>query len=193
MSTAAEAVPKTADAIKVERMSFGRWVRIVGWRHVVAIAFVIWALFPVFYVITLAFSGGNTLTVWVNREKVHSNDKGKAEATAVVLKLKKGKNELLVKMCNAEQPQALTFVLGHGDAFAYPYGFANWTTAAIVWPLFGDWTVTLWSAVGALGCIAATFYAFPELRRGYWAAAVIAKPAPAMPLPAPPKALDIPL
>ncbi len=70
MSTpAAEAIPKTADAIKVERMSFGRWVRIVGWRHVVAIAFVIWALFPVFYVVTLAFSGGNTLTAACPPEK----------------------------------------------------------------------------------------------------------------------------
>jgi len=35
---------------------------VVGWRHVVAIIVVIWALFPAFYVITLAFSGGNTLT-----------------------------------------------------------------------------------------------------------------------------------
>ena len=50
------------DTIKAERMPFGRWMRLVGWRHVVAVIFVIWALFPVFYVITLAFSGGNTLT-----------------------------------------------------------------------------------------------------------------------------------
>lgn len=55
--------------IKVERMGFGRWLRLVGWRHVVAILFVIWALFPVFYVITLAFSGGNTLTAACPPEK----------------------------------------------------------------------------------------------------------------------------
>ena len=67
--------------------------------------------------------------------------------------------------------------LGHGDAYAYPYGFANWTTAAIVWPVLGNWGVTLWSALGAVGCIAATFVAFPELRRGWWAAAVLANPA----------------
>ena len=48
--------------IRPERMAFGRWLRLIGWRHAVAILFVIWALFPVFYVITLAFSGGNTLT-----------------------------------------------------------------------------------------------------------------------------------
>ena len=68
-------------------------------------------------------------------------------------------------------------MLGHGDAYAYPYGFANWTTAAIVWPVLGNWGVTLWTALGAVGCIAATFLAFPELRRGWWAAAVLANPA----------------
>ena len=68
-------------------------------------------------------------------------------------------------------------VLAHGDAYAYPYGFVNWTTAALVWPLFGNWAVTLWTALGAVGCIVATFVAFPELRRGWWAAAVLANPA----------------
>jgi hypothetical protein len=68
-------------------------------------------------------------------------------------------------------------VLAHGDAYAYPYGFVNWTTAAMAWPLFGDWAVTLWTAIGVVGCIVATFVAFPELRRGWWAAAVLANPA----------------
>jgi hypothetical protein len=68
-------------------------------------------------------------------------------------------------------------VLAHGDAFAYPYGFVNWTTAALAWPLFGNWTVTLWTALGVIGCIVATFVAFPELRSGWWAAAVLANPA----------------
>jgi hypothetical protein len=68
-------------------------------------------------------------------------------------------------------------VLGHGDAYAYPYGFTNWTAAALLWPLFGNWAVTLTTALGALGCIVATFLAFPELRRGWWAAAVLANPA----------------
>ena len=48
--------------IKAAKMPFGRWMRIVGWRHVVAIIMVIWAQFPALYVINLAFSGGNTLT-----------------------------------------------------------------------------------------------------------------------------------
>jgi len=64
-------------------------------------------------------------------------------------------------------------VLAHGDAYAYPYGFVNWTTAALVWPLLGDRAVTLWTALGAVGCIVATFVAFPELRRGWWACAVL--------------------
>jgi hypothetical protein len=68
-------------------------------------------------------------------------------------------------------------VLAHGDAYAYPYGFVNWTTAALLWPLFGNWVVTLWTAIGVIGCIVATFVAFPELRRGWWAAAVLANPA----------------
>jgi len=68
-------------------------------------------------------------------------------------------------------------VLAHGDAYAYPYGFVNWTTAALVWPLLGNWAITLWTAIGAVGCMLATFVAFPELRRGWWAAAVLANPA----------------
>ena len=69
-------------------------------------------------------------------------------------------------------------ILGHGSAFTFPYGVVNWTTAAIAWPLFGDWAVTLWTALGTVGCLAATFFAFPELRRGPWlTAAVLANPA----------------
>ena len=68
-------------------------------------------------------------------------------------------------------------VLGHGDAYAYPYGFVNWTFAAMLWPLFGNWAVTLTSVLGAAGCIVATFVAFPELREGWWAAATLANPA----------------
>lgn len=60
-------------------------------------------------------TGGNTLTVWVNREKVFDSAQGKAEPFALELKLKKGPNELLVKMCNAELPQQFAFVVGSGD------------------------------------------------------------------------------
>ena len=43
-------------------MPFGRWFRVVGWRHLVAVIMCIWALFPAVYVVSLAFSGDNTLT-----------------------------------------------------------------------------------------------------------------------------------
>jgi hypothetical protein len=68
-------------------------------------------------------------------------------------------------------------VLGHGAAYAYPYGVTNWTVGALLWPVFGDWSVTLGTVLGVAACIAATFVAFPELRRGWWAAAALANPA----------------
>ena len=68
-------------------------------------------------------------------------------------------------------------VLGHGGAYAFPYGFSNWTVGALLWPALGNWGVTLCTALGAIGCIVATFVAFPELRRGWWAAATLANPA----------------
>jgi hypothetical protein len=60
-------------------------------------------------------TGGNTITVWVNGEKVHSAEQGKAEPVALSLKLKQGKNTLLVKMCNTDQPQSFSFAIGFGD------------------------------------------------------------------------------
>ena len=68
-------------------------------------------------------------------------------------------------------------VLHHGQAVAFPYGLVPWTTAALVRPLFGDWTVTLWLVLGTVGLMAATFWAFPELRRGWWASAALVNPA----------------
>jgi arabinogalactan oligomer/maltooligosaccharide transport system permease protein len=53
MSTTAE--------VKVERMGFGRWLRLVGWRHVIALMAVAFAVFPILYIITLAFTGSQTL------------------------------------------------------------------------------------------------------------------------------------
>ena len=48
--------------VKVERMSFGRWMKTVGWRHAILAAAVIFALFPISYIINLATSQGKTLT-----------------------------------------------------------------------------------------------------------------------------------
>lgn len=68
-------------------------------------------------------------------------------------------------------------VLDHGQAYAFPYGFVPWSTAALLRPLFGDRIVTVWFVVGAAGVFAATFWAFPEVRKGWWAAAVLVNPA----------------
>ncbi len=68
-------------------------------------------------------------------------------------------------------------VLGHGHALAFPYAFVPWLTAAALWPLFGEWAVTLCLVVGVVGAAVTTFFAFPELRRGWWAAAVLVNPA----------------
>ncbi|MFM8271960.1 MAG: FG-GAP repeat domain-containing protein [Gemmata sp.] len=75
-------------------------------------------------------TGGNTLTVWVDGEKAFSAEKGQAEPFLVPLKLKKGKSSLLIKMCNAEQPQ--TFAVGVGPGEAGPPG--EWfTDASAAW------------------------------------------------------------
>jgi hypothetical protein len=68
-------------------------------------------------------------------------------------------------------------VLGHGQAFAFPYGFVPWLTAALLWPVLGSWGVTLWFVLGTVALIAVTFWAFPELRQGWWPAAVLVNPA----------------
>jgi len=68
-------------------------------------------------------------------------------------------------------------VIGHGHALAFPYGFIPWVTAALLWPVLGSWGVTLWFVLGTVALIAATFWAFPELREGWWPAAVLVNPA----------------
>ena len=67
-------------------------------------------------------------------------------------------------------------VLAHGQALAFPYGFIPWMFAVLLWPLMGEWSVTLALGVGFVGLVAATFWAFPELRRGWWAAAALVNP-----------------
>ena len=68
-------------------------------------------------------------------------------------------------------------IIGHGRAFAFPYAFIPWLTAALARPLLGDWVVTLWLVLGCVGSAAATLWAFPELRAPGWAASVLLNPA----------------
>ena len=67
-------------------------------------------------------------------------------------------------------------VLAGGRALTFPYAFLPWMLAALLWPLMGEWSVTVVLGVGFLALVATTFWAFPELRRGWWAAAVLANP-----------------
>jgi hypothetical protein len=67
-------------------------------------------------------------------------------------------------------------IIGHGHGLAFPYAFIPWVTAALLRPLLGDWVVTLWLVIGSIGLVATTFWAFPELRRGWWIALVLANP-----------------
>ena len=45
--------------VRQRRRSFGRWFRETGWRHVVALLALAFALFPVLWVVSAAFSDGN--------------------------------------------------------------------------------------------------------------------------------------
>ena len=44
------------------KMSFGRWFRELGWRHVVGILAVIYALFPIVFIISASLSQAGTMT-----------------------------------------------------------------------------------------------------------------------------------
>lgn len=74
-------------------------------------------------------------------------------------------------------PLRMPMIATHDSALTYPYAFIPWTTAALVYPLLGDWTVTLWLVAGFAAMAAAMFWAFPEVRRGWAAAAVLVNPA----------------
>ncbi len=54
--------PAPAAAAARTRMPFGRWVRELGWRHLVGVIGVIYAGFPLVYVVSASLSEGGTLT-----------------------------------------------------------------------------------------------------------------------------------
>lgn len=55
-----------SDAVPVDppqnKKSFGHWVREYGWRHLVGILVVIYALVPILYIISASLNPGGTLT-----------------------------------------------------------------------------------------------------------------------------------
>lgn len=68
-------------------------------------------------------------------------------------------------------------VLGHGEALAFPYSALPWITSAILFPLLGDWAVTLWLVLGFLALFAAVLWALPELRKPVPVALLLLNPA----------------
>ncbi len=68
-------------------------------------------------------------------------------------------------------------VLASGDAYAFPYAFVPWLVGAVLWPLGGDRVVTALLVVGCVAVVAATFWALPRLRRGWWAVVVLLNPS----------------
>jgi hypothetical protein len=73
-------------------------------------------------------------------------------------------------------------MLAQGQALAFPYAFIPWTSAAVLRPLLGDRVVTFCLVGGFLALVALVFWALPELRRGWPAAAVLVNPALVMAL-----------
>jgi hypothetical protein len=63
----------------------------------------------------VAIGTNGTLTVWVNGEKAYTRDQYIQTSAPVVLKLKKGANTLLIKMCDTVGNHAVKFSLGSGD------------------------------------------------------------------------------
>ncbi len=68
-------------------------------------------------------------------------------------------------------------VLANGEALTFPYASIPWLSAALAWPALGDRAVSLWLVLGFVGTVGATFWTFPSLRRGWWAAATLLNPA----------------
>ncbi|MFO0800291.1 MAG: VCBS repeat-containing protein [Gemmataceae bacterium] len=66
--------------------------------------------------VAVSIASPGTLTVWVNGEKAYHSEERKTDPHAVALKLRPGKNALLVKVCVAEQVAGITFSLGSGSS-----------------------------------------------------------------------------
>ncbi|VTU00614.1 Marine sediment metagenome DNA, contig: S01H1_S37957 (Fragment) OS=marine sediment metagenome GN=S01H1_78355 PE=4 SV=1: VCBS: VCBS [Gemmataceae bacterium] len=64
-------------------------------------------------VVPVSITCANPFVVWVNGEKVHSQDAAKPDGVGLALKLPAGKSRLLIKMTNADQPHAYTFAVGN--------------------------------------------------------------------------------
>ena len=57
----AAAAPGAAPEIEMNRMPFGRWFREIGWRHVIGVLAILFAAFPVLYVISASLNPLGTM------------------------------------------------------------------------------------------------------------------------------------
>jgi len=72
-------------------------------------------------VVPLSFACANPFVIWVNGEKVHTQETGKPDPVGLAVKLPAGKSTLLIKMTNADQPQVYTFNTGSGGGPVGPW------------------------------------------------------------------------
>ncbi len=66
--------------------------------------------------------------------------------------------------------------LDGGRAFTFPYGAVPWTLNALVYPLFGDWSVTLFLVLAAVAVAAAAMIVRPSMRDPWLMLLFIANP-----------------
>ncbi|MBI2723498.1 MAG: glycosyltransferase family 2 protein [Chloroflexi bacterium] len=66
--------------------------------------------------------------------------------------------------------------LDGGRAFTYPYALVPWSINALVYPLLGDWSVTLFLVLAALATVAGAMLVRPRMRDPWLLALFIANP-----------------
>ena len=66
--------------------------------------------------------------------------------------------------------------LDGGRAFTFPYGMTPWLVNAFVYPLLGDWSVTLFLVLGGIAAFAAAMAVRPSMRDPWLALLFIANP-----------------
>ncbi|HYM14135.1 MAG TPA: glycosyltransferase family 2 protein [Dehalococcoidia bacterium] len=66
--------------------------------------------------------------------------------------------------------------LDGGRAFAFPYGLTPWLVNALVFPLLGNWSVTLFLVLGGLAATAAALVVRPDMRDPWLLVPFLANP-----------------
>lgn len=66
--------------------------------------------------------------------------------------------------------------LDGGRAFTFPYGLAPWFVNALVYPLLGDWSVTLFLVLGAVSVVAMALVVRPAMRDPWLLLLFVANP-----------------